>query len=71
MDLARQAPASSLTDPRAELQAGKDNIAIMGKAVEELGGFLIPGWNMSYLVSGATLIAGTNDVSHEKLLGGR
>jgi hypothetical protein len=43
MDLARQAPASSLTDPRAELQAGKDDIAIMGKAVEELGGFLIPG----------------------------
>jgi hypothetical protein len=70
MDLARQAPTSSLTDPRAELQAGMAGIAIMGKAVEELGAFSIPGWNMSYLVSGATLIAVTNEISHEKLLGG-
>ena len=35
MDLARQAPANSLTDPRAEFQVGMDDIAIMGKAVEE------------------------------------
>jgi hypothetical protein len=34
MDLARQAP-TSLTGPRAELQAGMDDIAIMGKDVEE------------------------------------